>query len=92
MDESIEVTKSDSIEFYTQDPVCPAAPKLRPIDMTESFRTIPAHSRSGVMNNTEILTTLVSILIEERTSILHTTPIELNHTQRYLYDLDRPSP
>ena len=52
MDENTEVTASDSMEIYTQDPVCPPAPKLRPIDMSESFRTIPAHSRSGVIDNT----------------------------------------
>ena len=80
MDESTEViTTSDSIEFYSPDPVCPPAPKLRPIDMTESFRTIPAHSNSGVMDNTKILTILVRILIEKSTSTILTTPVDLNH-------------
>ena len=79
MDEGTEVTTSDSIKFNTQDPVCPPAPKLRPIDMTESFQKIPAHSRSGIIDNTQILTTLIGILIEKRTSTILTAPIELNY-------------
>ena len=44
MDEGTEVPTSDSIKFNTQDPVCPPAPKLRPIDMTESFQHIPGQA------------------------------------------------
>ena len=58
MDDSSETTSFEQMAFQDQDLVCPPAPRLIPVDKSESFKLVAAKSRSGVENGCDDISAL----------------------------------
>ena len=87
MDESSEMTSFEQTVFEDEDLVCPPAPRLIPVDKSESFKLIPAKSRPGVENGFDdinALRKLARILVDKSPSNFPNAVIEANTPREYL--------